>query len=76
MRFVPGEVKISSRIKLHPPLPGSRDFLPSGGRFEISSVAKSVDGKNFPLSRETFRSGGKKLRSCSVSLEQEWSMSQ
>ena len=33
--FSPGEVKISSRIKVHPPLPRSRDFLPSGGRFEI-----------------------------------------
>jgi len=62
VRFVPGEVKISSRIKLPPPLPTSRDFLPSGGRFEISSVAKSVDGKNSPHCRENFRSVGKEMK--------------
>jgi len=45
--FGPGEVKIST-IKVPPPLPGSRDFLPSGGRFENSSVANGVDGKKFP----------------------------
>ena len=47
--------------KSSPPLPGSRDFLPSGGRFENSRVANGVDGKNFPLWRGNFRSvGGKR----------------
>jgi len=53
--FGRGEVKIFSRIKLPPPLPRSRDFLPSGGRYEKSSVANGVDGKKkFPSMEGNF----------------------
>jgi len=37
--FVPGEVIVSPRIKLPPPLLRSRDSLPSGAIFEFLSVA-------------------------------------
>jgi len=55
-RFVPGEVKIFSRIKLPPPLPCPRDFLPSGGRFEKKQCCQRCgwEGKNFPGWREIF----------------------
>jgi len=74
--FSPGEVKISTRIKVPPPLPRSREFLPSGGRFEIEQCCQQCWGKNFPLRSENFPPCGKKLRSCCGSFEQEWSMSQ
>ena len=38
-------VKIFSRIKLPPPLPSSRDSVPSGAIFEIVSVANCEDVK-------------------------------
>jgi len=39
VRHIPGEVKNFSRIKIPPPLPRSRDSLPSGAKFENVSVA-------------------------------------
>jgi len=45
VRFVPGEVKKFSRIKLPPPLPRSPDSLPSGAIFEIVSVANCEEVK-------------------------------
>ena len=60
MRYVPGEVKIFSRIKLPPPLPLSRDSLPSGAIFEIVSVANCEEVKggkcvgNYPAMWEMY----------------------
>ena len=57
VRLSPGEVKISSRIKVPPPLPRSRDFLPSGGRFEIDQCCQRCgwEGKKFPWLEGNFR---------------------
>ena len=62
--FSPGEVRISSRIKVPPPFPRSRDFLPSGRRFEIEQCCLLCWGKHFPLWSENFPPCGKKWRSC------------
>jgi len=45
VRFVPGEVKKFSRIKLPPPLHRSRESLPSGAIFEKVSVANCEEVK-------------------------------
>jgi len=60
VRYVPGEVKIFSRIKLPPPLPWSRDSLPSSAIFEIVSVANCEEVKggicvgNYPAMWEMY----------------------
>ena len=60
MRFVPREVKISSRIKLPLHFPGHVTSSPPAGDLKISSVANSVDGKKFPSMEGNFHSAREK----------------
>jgi len=59
--FVPGEVKIFSRIKLPPPLPRSRDFLPSGGRFENGGRFEKISVATLWMGRKKISLAGGKF---------------
>jgi len=63
VRHSPGEVNDSSRIKLPPPLPRSRDPLPSGAKFEKSVLPPLCREKIPPL--ETLRG---EISLCGVSV--------